>query len=125
MFPAKYFTFSTRYPESGNRIMLGRSYQFDSPPVAPDQRIFVLNLQGMAYFTDSAGNIDVTINPERNMATLEAFYNEHKLAFRFDFNHPIYGLVLCKFYTPLEIPEGIPGGGGSLNNVTVELIEQP
>lgn len=119
VFPAEYFRFSTQYPQSGTRIQLGRSYQFDTPPEAPDQRIFKLKLQGMKYF-DSPNT-----SPGRNMFVLEQFYNDHKLATSFTFNHPVYGPVICKFNRPLAIPEGIVDGDGALPEFEVELVEQP
>lgn len=124
-FPCAYFTFSTQYPESGTRIQLGRSYQYDAMPEAPDQRIFTLTLQGMYYFVNINDEIDHTILPERNIAVLEDFYNEHKRAKSFLFNHPVYGEVECKFNTPLEIPEGKAGANGLVENIQVELIEIP
>lgn len=119
VFPAKYFRFSTQYPQTGTRIQLGKSYQFDAPPEAPDQRIFKLKLQGMKYFDD------LVTEPGRNMLVLENFYNAHKLATSFTLDHPVYGSVSCKFNRPLEIPEGIAGGDGALPEIEVELIEQP
>lgn len=119
IFPAKYFRFSTKYPQTGVRIQLGRSYQFDTPPEAPDQRIFVLKVQGMKYFDD------LLTETGRNMGVLEQFYNDHKLATSFTLDHPVYGQVTCKFNRPLEIPEGIAGGDGALPEFEVELIEQP
>jgi len=125
IFPAKYFTYSTKYPESGTRVQLGRSYQFDTPPEAPDQRIFVLNLQGMKYFLDISNDIDRVYDPTRNLAFLEDFYNTHKRATAFTLEHPVYGDVVCKFNRPLEIPEGIQGGDGQVPSFEMELIEQP
>lgn len=125
VFPCTYFTIQTRYPESGIRVQFGNSYQYDVAPSAPDQRIFTLNLPGMQYFLDGGGAIDLTPEPGRNMAVLEDFYNTHKRAVSFTFNHPVLGALNCKFNRPLEIPSGIPGGGGVLNDVTVELIEIP
>ena len=124
-FPSIYFTFTTRYPETGTRLQFGNSYQFDAPPSAPDQRIFVLRLQGMAYFVDVNDNIDLNYEPGRNVAVLEQFYNNHKRAVPFLFNHPVYGSVVCKFNRPLVIPEGIAGGTGLVQNIEVELIELP
>lgn len=124
-FPATYFLISTTYPESGKRIQLGNSYQYDAPPAAPDQRIFRLTLQGMAYFVDQNNQIDDTVFPGRNLAVLETFYNDHKRATPFIFNHPVYGNVTCKFNRPLEIPPGLPGGGGLVQDPEVELIEIP
>lgn len=124
-FPVKFFTFSTKYPNSGTRIQLGRSYQFDSPAEAPDQRLFLLRISGMQYFLDASDQIDEVVSQELNMAFLENFYNIHKMAVAFDFNHPVYGTLSCKFNRPLEIPEGLPSGNGVLGAFEVELVEQP
>jgi hypothetical protein len=124
-FPPTYFIYSTRYPESGQRIQLGNSYQFDTPPAAPDQRIFRLTLQGMCYFVDQNNEIDEVYQPGRNLAVLDKFYNDHKRAHAFIFPHPVYGNVICKFNTPLEIPPGVPGGNGLVQDPEVELIEIP
>ena len=124
-FPAKYFRYSTRYPESGVRMQLGRSYMHTAPPSAPDQRTFVLTLTGMQYFCDGSGGVTTAPEPERNMAVLEEFYNNHKLAFSFLFDHPVHGQLVCKFGRPLEVPEGISGGDGVLEDLKVELLEIP
>lgn len=124
-FPCEFFTYSTRYPDSGIRIQLGRSYQFDVMPEAPDQRIFTLSLKGMFYFVDGEGAIDITSHPERNLGLLDKFYNDHKRAKSFTFNHPVFGALECKFNTPLEIPMGKEGGNGYVENIQVELIEIP
>lgn len=123
-FPATYYQTSTKYPNSGTRIQMGRSYTYTAPQVSPDQRIFTLSLAGMQYFVTN-NVIDLTVSTERNMAVLDAFYREHLLYKSFDFNHPVYGIILCKFNQPLEIPKGIPGGNGVLEPFTVELIEIP
>lgn len=123
-FPAKYFRFTTQYPESGVRVQLGRSYQFDAPPEAPDQRIFTLKLLGMAYFVDENG-LDLATSTGRNLGVLEAFYNRHKTAKSFLLEHPLYGQVECKFNRPLAISEGIAGGDGLVADLEVELIEIP
>lgn len=124
-FPCEYFLFSTKYPDSGSRIQLGNSYVYTSPPPAPDQRVFRLTLAGMQYFVTPEGVIDLFTSTSRNMAVLELFYNDHKLYLPFDFNHPVLGLVSCKFNRPLEIPQGMPGGNGVLESFELELIEIP
>lgn len=124
-FPATYFTYATRYPQSGARLEMARSYIYTVEADAPDQRIFILTLPGMQYFTDHNGVIDPYTTPERNMAVLEDFYNTHRLALKFNFDHPVHGTVVCRFNQPLEVPEGIPEGNGVLNPLQVELIEIP
>lgn len=122
-FPALYFTYSTRYPESGSRIQFARSYAYTIEAEAPDQRTFQLELNGMQYFTDQWGHVSEIPHPERNMATLESFYSRHRLALSFYFEHPVYGTLKCKFNTPLDVPRGIPGGDGVLQTLSVELVE--
>ena len=121
-FPATYFNFTTRYPESGNRVVFENSYTFSAAPDAPDQRIFTLTMKGMQYFV-VAGVISSIPEPERNMAVLEQFYLDHKMWKTFGLPHPIYGTIACKFNTPLEIPtiEGL----GVLEDFDIELLEQP
>lgn len=125
VFPCEYFQTSTKYPDSGSRVQMGNSYVFTAPPTAPDQRVFVVALSGMQYFVDGAGVIDLSSNLSRNMAHLDSFYNDHKLYLSFDFNHPIYGLLRCKFNRPLEIPNGIKGGNGLIEDFSLELMEIP
>ena len=79
----------------------------------------------MAYFVDQNNEIDTAVFPGRNLAVLEQFYNDHKRAFSFIFPHPVYGNVTCKFNRPLEIPPGVPGGNGLVQDPEVELIEIP
>lgn len=124
-FPVTHFLHSVRYPESGQRMQLGRSYMHTSDDPAPDQRLFTLTLTGMQFFCDDNGDLDDSQEVPRNMLVLEDFYLEHKLHKSFDFDHPFYGTLLCKFNKPLEIPEGIPGGDGILEEIKIELIEIP
>lgn len=125
VFPATYFTLATRYPRSGERITLGKSYQFDVQSFFPDQRTFILNLQGMAYFLNLSGQMDLAKEPGRNLQVLENFYQQHRLSQSFTFNHPTLGAIECKFNNPLEIPAGIRGGNGLVPDFDVELIEIP
>lgn len=124
-FPATYFTVQTKYPQSGSRVQLGNSYLYTAPPLAPDQRIFIVKLQGMTYFLNSNGTLNTTLQTGRNMAVLEQFYLDHKLYLTFQFTHPVYGTVNCKFNQPLQIPEGVEGGSGMLPAFEVELVEIP
>lgn len=124
-FPAKYFTFGTRYPETGSRMTLGRSYMYTAADPAPHQRTFQLTLQGMQYFLDAGGALDATVHLDRNMLVLENFFLTHRLNKSFDFEHPVYGTLVCKFGAPLEVPEGIQGGNGLLPEFQVDLLEIP
>ena len=119
-----YFVIKTRYPESTIRFQFGRSYLFAVPPTSPDQRAFDLRFPTLVYFED-AGVLDLVTQPDINLGRLESFYNRHKMYKSFNFNHPVHGSLVCKFNKPLEIPEGIPGGNGAVEEVTLEFIEIP
>lgn len=116
---------TTEYPETGFRVRLGNSYQYSAPPSAPDERKFILKFPLLKYYLDSEGVIDKTVNVPLNMAALEEFYNNHKLHAIFDYPHPIYGMVPCKFNKPLKVPEGLENGDGALGSFELEFIECP
>lgn len=116
LFTHNIFGYQTEYPQSGQRIQLGNSYQFDVASPAPDQRIFRLTFSGMHYGAT---------HQALNMTTLEAFYLAHKLDKEFNFDHPNYGRVVCKFNEPLKIPRVKPGGYGILDDFEISLIEIP
>lgn len=115
----------TKYPESGFRMQLGNSYAATAAPVAPDQRVITLSFGTMCYYTNLNGTIDYLKNPPLNFGALEKFYLDHKLHKSFDYVHPVYGTMICKFNKPLEVPKGIPEGNGWLQAFTLELIEYP
>lgn len=116
---------STSYPESGRRMELGGSYVFASEPDGPDQRTLTLYFDTMFHFVNSSGVPDKTISPELNIMALEDFYTLHRLWKTFTYLHPVYGLLNVKFGKPLEVPKGIPGGNGSVEPFTIDLIEMP
>ena len=124
-FEFPYHTIETVNPESGFRGQFGNSYIFTAEPTAPDQRTFKLGFTGMKYFLNSGGNLDSTINADRNMKTLIDFYHEHKLHKNFLYNHPVYGMLTVKFNKPLPEPKTIGTGFMVVGEFEVELIEIP
>ena len=81
---------------------------------------------GFKFYVDKEGKYDETTNAAiNNMKALEAFYLAHRTYKHFIF--PLHGLenVTCRFRTPLEIPEGLAGGGGVVAPFTIQLIEKP
>lgn len=120
-----YHEHSTKFPESGFRMQLGNSYMATAAPVAPDVRIFSLDFTSMKYYQFSDKSIDVSTNIPLNFGALEAFYMQHKLHLDFDYMHPVYGLLSCKFNKPLDIPKAMYQGDGWLKPFSLELIETP
>ncbi|WKV22022.1 hypothetical protein Phage2-1_00021 [Achromobacter phage 2-1] len=122
-FPAH--TVSEKYPQSGTRVQLGNSYQFDAPPSGPDQRTFTLNFKSMLRMLGEDGKMDVETRADVNAGALLRFYEAHRLYKPFTYPHPWLGDIVVKFNTPLELPKGIENGGGWTEAFTIELIEQP
>lgn len=120
-----YHRYSTTYPDSGKRVQLGNSYQFSAEPDGPDQRGFTLYFDTMRYFVTSGGAVDKTTFPAINFALLEDFYKANRLWRTFTYVHPVYGQLNVKFNKPLEVPKGIPDGGGALEPFSIDLIEVP
>jgi hypothetical protein len=117
---------TTEYPQSGDSVQLGRSYTFTSAPVAPDQRTITLNFAGMINYWDLVNNApDVTTNPKRNFYRLEQFYLFHRMAKRFNYEHPQYGMLVCTFKEPLKTPKKVDGQSGWLEAFSVVLLEHP
>jgi len=119
-----YHRVETVHPVQGTNLKLGSSWSYNSKPNFPPQRIFHLAFKVMVYY-GVAGTLDLVTNPEINLGALESFYNLHLLHTEFTYPHPIYGDVLVKFLKPIQIPMGIPDGGGGVAGVAISLVEQP
>ena len=116
----------TSYADSSVRLSFANSWQFAAQPAAPDQRIFTLSFQGFQYYVTNTGAIDSTTNANiNNMAALEAFYLTNKCWQQFIYPHPILGNVTVRFNKPLVVPKGIISGMGTLEDFTMEMVEQP
>lgn len=124
-FDYPYHAFVTDNPDSGLRVQFGGSYIFSAPPTDPDQRIFTLSFNGMQFFTDGLGDLDDSIEPQKNMFNLIKFYQRHKLYKSFKYQHPVHGLLEVKFNKPLKEEAVLAGGYGVIKEFSVELIEIP
>lgn len=111
--------------DPGNRVQLGNSYQFATPPSAPVPRIFVLSFETMWRGIKSDGSRDVTTIPQKNAGTLWDFYAYFGMHKTFQYPHPWFGTVNVRFNKPLELPKGKAGGNGWTESFSVEFMEQP
>lgn len=108
---------------SGGAYAVGHSWYVGGIQLEP-----LITATGLIYtngapVTRTQGQISDTEGFQTNMATLEAFYNRHKLHKTFIYPHPVYGNVEVQFHSPLKIPEGNIGGNGSVKDFTIELVE--
>lgn len=119
-----FHTFETTYPQEGNNLTLGGSWNYNSKPTSPPQRQFELGFKILKYFKGANG-LDKLTEPLINLGALEDFYLAHKMHTTFIYPHPVYGDVRVKFAKPLVIPRGIEGGMGAVSGIAVYLIEVP
>lgn len=125
VFEFPYHKVRTIYPDSARRVQLGNSWEFTSAPNAPDQRTFELTFKGMKYFVNSNGTINKTTQKSLNVGALELFYQQHQTWKKFDYPHPVHGTLQVRFAAPLDIPPGIEGGTGVVEDFQIKFIEQP
>ena len=127
VFDFDYHSCTAKYPETGERLQLGKSYVFSAAPVAPDARILTLSFEAMFYYSNPlTGAPDAARNTKLNMWRLELFYQSHKLWKRFEYTHPIYGLLICTFNRPLETPKPDKSASrGQTEGFTLEFLEHP
>ena len=128
VFDFPYHRWEVKYPESSIRVQFGNNFTFTAKPDAPDLRVITLTFPSLKYYPptiDGQGNAtpDLSTNPKINLASLEDFYQTHRLHTTFIYRSPIYGDLKVRFNRPLEIPQGNVNGDGSVNDVKVELIE--
>lgn len=123
-FPFPYFSVGDEYPESSTKVRFGRGYSFTSAPKGPDQIMFILSFEGMWFFVDEAGDVDETIEADRNMKALIDWYELYRCHAPFDFEHPLHGLVSVKFDKPLAW-KLVKNGRGLVEPFEIRLELQP
>ncbi|MBN9551300.1 MAG: hypothetical protein J0H31_21145 [Alphaproteobacteria bacterium] len=101
-----------QYPQSSTVIQFGGGYQFATKPNGPDQITFKLTFKAMWFYERSPGVVDRD-------------YEAHRLYEPFYYPHARRGLVVVRFAKPLQIPKGVEGGNGQLEQVNLEFTLQP
>ena len=116
----------TRYPDAEPKMKLGSSWDFASKPESPYQREFSLKLQGLRYyFNPDTGFPDGTQRPALNALLLQQFYERHGTWKSFAYRHPVLNWVKVRFKDPLDLPYGLKGGDGIIDEVEITLVEVP
>lgn len=112
-------------PRENANVVTMNGWTFTGRPTTPHQRKFRVKLFGLRWYLDTAGSLseyNTTTDPLHNAARLEEFYSQHEMWLPFDYTHPHRGPMLCRFATPLIVPEGIPNSGGLIEPLEVTLI---
>ncbi len=123
-FDFPYHVTGLAFPDTSGRMKFGKGYEFASRAKGPPQKIYKLSFSGMQAFTNTVGVVNPTINPQRNILMLKAFYERHECWKTFQYNHPEEGTVTVRFNKPLEYNYK-RAGLGAVEDFTIELILQP
>lgn len=120
-----FFETELEYPDDQKRIKLGQGYTLTVQPFGPIERKFILTMNGMQRFLDSAGDVDKTIQADRNMDALLEFYEAKRLHTEWTIDIPAFGTRTVRFNRPLKMPKMMVGGFGVFPEFEIELIEVP
>lgn len=131
-----YHSVGDEYPESSTLIRFGGGYSFATKPKGPDQITFHLNFEAMFWWINIINrSIDRTFNSQINCASLQDFYEYHRMYELFTYNHPSRGQTAVRFAKPLPPFKSMPDkitynrlanrAGHQIEPFTVDLIMQP
>jgi hypothetical protein len=110
-------------PPQASPVMTMNGWPFSSRPKVPYQKTFVVKLQGMYWYLKDTGLYDADTDPRYNARRLELFYEEHGTWKSFQFPHPHYGWLECRFAQPVEVPEAVVNSNGLIEAFDVTLVE--
>lgn len=113
-------------PMPGTSVQLGQSYEFNTGPTSPLQRMFTLTMMGMRVYTNPDGSIDKITNTKKdNIMVFYKFWQDNLCHVWWNYNHPLHGPMLARFKTPLKLPTPITGGTGVYPDFQIQIVEQP
>lgn len=112
----------TKPPQVQARGMSMNGWFFSSRPNVPFQKEFVVKLQGLTWYLQPNGLYDSITNPTFNARRLELFYEKNGTWDNFDFPHPHFGTIRCRFMQPVEVPEAVPNSSGLIEAFDINLV---
>ena len=97
-------------------------WDYAPTPVLPYRRNFKITLEGLRWYFNSDGTIDLATNPELNAGVLEAFYTDHRLFKPFNYDHEWLGTLEMRFKNPLSVPKALPNSNGLIEAIDFMAI---
>lgn len=89
------------------------------------KKVYRADQNGYWVASSSDSALNLTRDPQINIAALDDFYSRHKLYKRFWYDHPMFGMMQVRFNKPLMIPKGYADGDGTLEPFELEFLEAP
>lgn len=109
-------------PETSGKSVSMNGWSFSSKPNVPYQKSFNVKLNGMTWYLAGNGLFDSVTNPKFNARRLEEFYEKHGTWDPFEFPHPHFGMLICRFKTPVTVPEAMVNSDGLIEGFEVQLV---
>ena len=97
-------------------------WDYTPTPVLPLRRRFKITLEGLRWYFNDNGTIDLVTDPEHNAGVLEAFYMTHRKHKPFDYAHEWLGTLQLRFENPVSIPKALPNSNGLLDSFEIMTI---
>lgn len=121
-FPAGFYDVEVDVVEDTKAAPLGGNYEMVFKRSKKPLKTFKLTCSGLRYF-ESQGQLNLSINKEQNMLTLEAFYLKYRLSKAFTF-HYLGEDYLVRFKQPIVIPK-LYGNRGVFDSTELIFVEAP
>lgn len=109
-------------PPERPKGMSFNGWSFTSRPTTPFQRRFKLTLYGLQWYLAPNGLYDATTNVNFNAHALELFYRDHEIWRPFDWTHPHFGPMVCKFDAPVIVPAAMPNSNGLIESMEIQMV---
>lgn len=119
----QYYDVEIEYPDNTTIFPLGGNYAMVFEDAQKPLRRFKLTCLGLQYFINQDEEIQLDIEPERNIALLEIFYLKNRLDKVFTFSYRGENIPV-RFDTPLNIPM-VTGNTGVVGQLELTFIETP
>lgn len=97
-------------------------WDYTPAPVLPYRRKFKVTLEGLRWYFNDNGTIDLATNPQQNAGRLEEFYSTHRKHKPFNFQHEWLGLLELRFEVPVNVPKAIPNSQGLIEQLEIQMI---
>lgn len=136
-FDFPYHSVAHRYP-AGDQTQFGKGYRHAAEPDLPVQRSFILTFPTLLYVknpytgawlrradtrVDPGEDAALTTLKKRSILCLDDFFAEHLVHKRFNYDHYLFGTLVCRFESPFELPKVQDSVRALSNNIPVDGFE--
>lgn len=120
-FVPKHMVVENLPPEQAKGLSMN-GWFFSAKPNVPWQYKFKVTVNGLQWFLNNDGSYNDGTNGPINARRFEQFVVDHGLWKVFDFPHPHFGTIQCRFSNLPAVPKGEVNANGVIAPFEVELV---